>query len=71
MFVAKKFELLYQFLPSQQADFFKIWENTVGQMSRQKFENDVLVPTLVADGFLQDALAVGDLQDQLTQQKTS
>ncbi len=40
-------------------------------MSRQKFENDVLVPTLVADGFLQHALAVGDLQDQLTQQKTS
>ena len=37
----------------------------------KKFENDVLVPTLVADGFLQDALAVGDLQDQLTQQKTS
>jgi hypothetical protein len=52
-------------------DLFKIWENTVGQMSRQKFENDVLVPTLVADGFLQHALAVGDLQDQLTQQKTS
>ena len=40
-------------------------------MSRQKFENDVLVPTSVAGGFLQYALAVGDLQDQLTQQKTS
>jgi hypothetical protein len=43
----------------------------IGQMSRQKFENDVLVPTSVADGFLQHALAVGDLQDQPTQQKTS
>ena len=40
-------------------------------MSRQKFENDVLVPTLVADGFLQFAPAVGDLQNRLTQQKTS
>ena len=37
----------------------------------KKFENDVLVPASVADGFLQYALAVGDLQDQLTQQKTS
>ena len=37
-------------------------------MLRQKFENDVLVPTSVADGFLQHALDVGDLQDQLTQQ---
>jgi hypothetical protein len=40
-------------------------------MSCQKFENNVLVPTLVADGFLQYALAVGGLQNQLTQQKTS
>lgn len=48
-------------------DFFKIWESTVGQMSRQKFENDVLVPTWVADGFLQHALAVADLQDQKSQ----
>ena len=47
---------------------------TVGQIRGgvvPKFENDVLVPTLVADGFLQCALAVGDLQDQLKQQKTS
>jgi hypothetical protein len=35
-------------------------------MSRQKIENDVVVPTLVADGFLQHALAIDDLQDQLT-----
>jgi hypothetical protein len=40
-------------------------------MLHQKFENYVLVPTSVADGFLQHALALGDLQDQLTQQKTS
>jgi hypothetical protein len=33
----------------------------------KKFENEVLVPTSVADGFLQYALAVGDLQDQPTQ----
>jgi hypothetical protein len=32
-------------------------------MPRQKFEIDVPVPTLIADGFLQHALAVGDLQD--------
>ena len=38
-------------------------------MSRQKFENDVLVPTWVADGFLQHTLAVGDLEDPQTQHK--
>jgi hypothetical protein len=38
-------------------------------MSRQKFENDVLVPTLVADGFLQHTLAVGD-QTQIRHHNT-
>jgi len=35
-------------------------------MSRQKFENVVSVPTSVAGGVLQHALAVSDFQDQLT-----
>ena len=41
---------------------------TVGQIRggvAPKFENDVLVPMSVADGFLQYALAVGDLHEDI------
>jgi hypothetical protein len=40
------------------------WPNKGGGVA-PKFENDVLVPMSVADGFLQYALAVGDLHEDI------